>query len=83
MDQEHSMRKNLYGYGKFRSRDEVQAAFEGLMERLESLKKEGFCAAVYTQWTDVEGEVNGIYTYDRKVRKIKSDTALMRRICGS
>ena len=83
MEQGHSMQKNLYGYGKFESRDEVQKAFDGLMEKMKSLKKEGFAAAVYTQWTDVEGEVNGIYTYDRKVRKIKSDPGLMRGICES
>jgi len=32
--------------------------------------KRGFSAAVYTQTTDVEGEVNGLMTYDRKVIKI-------------
>ena len=30
----------------------------------------GFAAAVYTQLTDVEGEVNGLMTYDRKVVKL-------------
>lgn len=29
----------------------------------------GLNAAVYTQWTDVEAEINGTYTYDRKVFK--------------
>jgi hypothetical protein len=32
--------------------------------------KRGFSAAVYTQTTDVEGEVNGLMTYDRKQMKI-------------
>jgi hypothetical protein len=32
--------------------------------------KAGFSAAVYTQTTDVEGEVNGLMTYDRKVIKL-------------
>jgi hypothetical protein len=32
--------------------------------------KVGFSAAVYTQTTDVEGEVNGFMTYDRKVDKM-------------
>ena len=31
--------------------------------------KQGLAAAVYTQTTDVEGEVNGLMTYDRKVMK--------------
>lgn len=32
--------------------------------------RQGFSAAVYTQTTDVEGEVNGLMTYDRKVIKL-------------
>jgi hypothetical protein len=35
--------------------------------------KQGLAAAVYTQTTDVEGEVNGLITYDRKV--VKFDAA--------
>ncbi len=34
---------------------------------------EGLSAAVYTQWTDVENEMNGLYTYDRKVIKLDQD----------
>ena len=37
---------------------------------LENLVKQGVAAAVYTQTTDVEGEVNGLMTYDRKVIKM-------------
>ena len=55
------------------------------MEKLEPLVKQGLAAAVYTQTTDVEGEVNGLMTYDRKV--IKYDVAKMaemhRRIISS
>lgn len=40
------------------------------MERVEALIPGGLCASVYTQWSDVEEEVNGIYTYDRECRKI-------------
>ena len=35
-----------------------------------TLKNYGFAAAVYTQLTDVETEINGLITYDRKVIKI-------------
>jgi hypothetical protein len=35
---------------------------------------EGLSAAIYTQTTDVEGEVNGLMTYDRKVIKLDPDT---------
>jgi hypothetical protein len=38
-------------------------------EYLEPLVRQGLAAAVYTQTTDVEGEVNGLMTYDRKVVK--------------
>jgi hypothetical protein len=34
------------------------------------LRDEGLSAAVYTQMTDIEEEVNGIMTYDRKVKKL-------------
>ena len=40
------------------------------MIKLEDLIKHGLSAAVYTQTTDVEGEVNGFMTYDRKVMKM-------------
>jgi len=39
-------------------------------EQLYKMVKAGFSAAVYTQTTDVEGEVNGLMTYDRKEVKI-------------
>lgn len=36
--------------------------------------RRGLSATVYTQWTDVENEVNGLYTYDRKVMKLDKDS---------
>ena len=38
------------------------------------LIKKGLCATVYTQVSDVEFEVNGMYTYDRKVLKLDEKT---------
>ena len=32
--------------------------------------KDGVCGCIYTQVSDVEDEVNGLYTYDRKVCKV-------------
>jgi len=43
------------------------------MEKLKPLIKQGLAGAIYTQTTDVEGEVNGMMTYDRKVVKLKSN----------
>ena len=45
--------------------------YKKIMQRLKELIPMGLCASVYTQWTDIEDEINGIYTYDRKVRKIR------------
>ena len=41
-----------------------------MLKQVKKLMTEGLCASVYTQWSDIEEEVNGIYTYDRKIRKI-------------
>ncbi len=40
---------------------------------VEDFQKEGLSASVYTQWTDVENEMNGLYTYDRKVIKLDKE----------
>jgi hypothetical protein len=41
--------------------------------RLADLKKQGVAGGVYTQTTDVEGEINGLMTYDRKVLKLSAE----------
>ena len=61
--------KRNWGYRSFEDRTKLQAGYEDLMQKLEPLVKQGLAAAVYTQTTDVEGEVNGLMTYDRKVTK--------------
>lgn len=40
---------------------------------VDDFQKEGLSASVYTQWTDVENEMNGLYTYDRKVIKLDKE----------
>jgi beta-galactosidase/beta-glucuronidase len=72
--------KRNWGYRTFENRAQLQTGYEGLMEKLEPLVKQGLAAAIYTQTTDVEGEVNGLMTYDRKV--IKFDTAKLAEIHG-
>ena len=49
------------------------------------LIQKGFSAAVYTQTTDVEGEINGLMTYDRKKIKVDEDRVrdVNRRLCNS
>jgi hypothetical protein len=65
--------KRNWGYRTFEDRAKLQAGYEALIEKLAPLVKQGLGAAVYTQTTDVEGEVNGLMTYDRKL--IKYDAA--------
>jgi beta-galactosidase/beta-glucuronidase len=61
---------NNWGYVKFKNSKETTAEYIKYAEELKTLVKAGFSGAVYTQTTDVEGEVNGFMTYDRKVDKM-------------
>ncbi len=60
----------IWGYQTFKSSEEMFSRYTGMVDRLQQLIKEGLSAAVYTQTTDVEGEVNGFMTYDRRVMKM-------------
>lgn len=59
-----------WGYIRFTSSDEVTAEYVKYAMQLKELVRQGFAASVYTQTTDVEGEVNGLMTYDRKMIKM-------------
>ena len=59
-----------WGYRSFKDADELTDAYQNLMLKLHPLIGKGLCAAVYTQTSDVEVEVNGLMTYDRAVMKI-------------
>lgn len=59
-----------WGYVQFKNTSETTAKYIEYAMQLKKLAKVGFSAAVYTQTTDVEGEVNGFMTYDRKVDKM-------------
>ncbi|RHJ95347.1 glycoside hydrolase family 2 protein [Parabacteroides bouchesdurhonensis] len=65
--------KRNWGYVQFKNGDEVTAEYVKYANELKNLVPRGFSAAVYTQTTDVEGEVNGLMTYDRKVVKINEN----------
>lgn len=62
-----------WGYIEFNTPDEVTDRYVEYAATLKDLAENGFSAAVYTQTTDVEMEVNGLMTYDRKVVKIDED----------
>lgn len=59
-----------WGYQSFKNADELFDRYLTLNDKLEKLIRHGLSSAVYTQTTDVEGEVNGFMTYDRKVMKM-------------
>lgn len=62
--------KKNWGYLTFNDKDTFVKEFDNLINGLKGLIASGLSAAVYTQTTDVEGEVNGLITYDREVVKI-------------
>ena len=69
--QHHMASKKLFGYKIFKNRQELQNSIEGLYEKdvLPNISK-GLGAIVYTQVSDVEDEINGLFTYDREIVKI-------------
>lgn len=62
-----------WGYIQFKNAKEVTDEYVKYGKILKDYVKTGFSGAVYTQTTDVEGEVNGLMTYDRKVIKVEED----------
>ena len=66
-----------YGYGGCKTREELNDALVKLyMEEVLPCVKNGLCGAVYTQVSDVEDEINGLMTYDRKILKLDPDRML-------
>jgi len=74
-----------WGYVQFKNSKEVTDEYVKYAESLLKMSKSGFSAGVYTQTTDVEGEINGLMTYDRKVIKIVEQRVreINRKICNS
>jgi len=65
--------KRNWGYRTYQDREALAGHYEQLIRRLRYLIHDGLAAAVYTQTTDVEGEVNGLMTYDRELVKLGVD----------
>ena len=74
-----------WGYIQFNSAKEVTDEYVKYAQKLYDLIPRGFSGGVYTQTTDVEIEVNGLMTYDRKVIKVEEDRIreINQRICNS
>ena len=74
----HLWTTNAWGYGgtgRDSDRSATQQKFVELMEHVARLAAQGLAGSVYTQTTDVEGEINGLVTYDRRV--VKFDPAAL------
>lgn len=70
----HSSVERIFGYKKFQTSEDVSKAYKELYKgQVEPLIEKGLSGVVYTQLSDIEEEVNGLVTYDRKVVKIKLD----------
>ena len=66
-----------YGYGGCDSLEALNEAVAKLyLEEVLPCIRKGLCAAIYTQVSDVEDEINGLVTYDRKVEKLNPETML-------
>ncbi len=63
-----------WGYGGLpETKDEYKERYLTSLNLLNELRGQGIAGGVYTQTTDVEGEINGLMTYDRKVIKIPAE----------
>lgn len=70
----HTFNNKMFGYKIFNSKEGLTKAYKNLFEKtIIPQIKDGLSATVYTQVTDVEDELNGLFTYDRKVQKIDTD----------
>ena len=68
--------RKIWGYQGMEdtaTREGLLKTYLGLMDQVKDLAAKGLAGSVYTQTTDVENEVNGLLTYDRKVLKYDAD----------
>ncbi|MFW9924889.1 MAG: glycoside hydrolase family 2 protein [Candidatus Thorarchaeota archaeon] len=67
-----SQNKN-WSYRKAESQKGLTQRYENLINQLQPMISKGLCGAVYTQLSDIEGEINGLLTYDREIVKINEE----------
>ncbi|MBO5247179.1 MAG: glycoside hydrolase family 2 [Eubacterium sp.] len=67
-------KQKSYGYGKMESEKELTDAIEEVYtQMILPAISQGVCGGIYTQLSDVEDEINGLYTYDRVVCKVEKN----------
>ena len=65
----HAAVSRAYGYGEYDSIEDWRTAVRSVLDSAESLESRGLAGYVYTQVSDVEEELNGLMTYDRRLNK--------------
>jgi hypothetical protein len=68
--------RKIWGYGgtdDTSTREGLLKTYLGLIDQVRELAAKGLAGSVYTQTTDVENEINGLMTYDRKVLKYDAE----------
>ena len=71
----HSNCDKVYGYRKYETPEKLTNALRRLWKKeLIPAVRNGLCAIVFTQVSDIETEVNGLLTWDREVQKIPAET---------
>lgn len=73
----HCYTKKSYGYGKANNEKQLMKKINKLYQKsiLGSIK-DGLCGCVYTQLSDIENELNGLYTFDREICKVNKKEML-------
>lgn len=72
--QNHTFNDKMFGYKIYKTKESLTKAYTKLYNNVIIPQiKDGLCATVYTQVTDVEDELNGLMTYDREIVKIDID----------
>lgn len=76
--EDHSCsRKKAFGHKSFKDADALNRAVKDLYrEHILGNVPKGLAAVAYTQVSDIEDEVNGLFTYDREIVKLREDTVL-------
>lgn len=69
--EDHAFSDKIFGYSVYDRADKLDDAIRKLWEtELVPAREQGLCACIYTQLSDVQCEVNGLVTYDRRVVKV-------------
>ena len=75
----HSMGEKVFGYKKFKEKLKLgQAIYDLYDKQIRKAINKGLSGCIYTQLSDVETEMNGLFTYDREILKVEK--RLMNRI---